>query len=241
MNKVLATALAGAALALTTPAYASINVTGSGDTTAATITSGTAAGDNFTITFDAEENGTILSGLSSYLTLTFVSASSGNYVFNYLLGNTSSTASQVTGFGFDTNPTINVGNSSSTGTFQVVSSGGMASNSLDICFKNNPLNNQCESSTGNSGVAAGATSTTSPLGQITLNFGSTTPDQITLSNFLDRYQGIPGPNGTTISAVGHPTGVPEPATWAMMLLGFGGIGMAMRRRRATDGRLAQVA
>jgi hypothetical protein len=25
--------------------------------------------------------------------------------------------------------------------------------------------------------------------------------------------------------------VPEPATWAMMLLGFGGIGMAMRRRR----------
>jgi hypothetical protein len=25
--------------------------------------------------------------------------------------------------------------------------------------------------------------------------------------------------------------VPEPMTWAMMLLGFGGIGMAMRRRR----------
>ena len=26
-------------------------------------------------------------------------------------------------------------------------------------------------------------------------------------------------------------GVPEPATWAMMLLGFGGIGLAMRKRR----------
>jgi len=25
--------------------------------------------------------------------------------------------------------------------------------------------------------------------------------------------------------------VPEPATWAMMILGFGGIGMAMRRAR----------
>lgn len=38
---------------------------------------------------------------------------------------------------------------------------------------------------------------------------------------------------------GSPVGVPEPATWAMMLLGFAGIGMALRRtRRAT---LAQIA
>ena len=33
--------------------------------------------------------------------------------------------------------------------------------------------------------------------------------------------------------------VPEPATWAMMLLGFGGIGMAMRRRN--KGGLLQIA
>jgi hypothetical protein len=33
--------------------------------------------------------------------------------------------------------------------------------------------------------------------------------------------------------------VPEPATWALMLLGFGGIGMAMRRRRRPV--LAQLA
>jgi hypothetical protein len=33
--------------------------------------------------------------------------------------------------------------------------------------------------------------------------------------------------------------VPEPATWALMLLGFGGIGMAMRRRRRPV--LAQIA
>ena len=32
--------------------------------------------------------------------------------------------------------------------------------------------------------------------------------------------------------------VPEPATWAMMLLGFGGIGMAMRRRKSPIRQLA---
>ena len=42
---------------------------------------------------------------------------------------------------------------------------------------------------------------------------------------------------TTFSA--STAAVPEPATWALMLLGFGGIGMAMRRRRRPA--LAQVA
>jgi hypothetical protein len=37
------------------------------------------------------------------------------------------------------------------------------------------------------------------------------------------------------------TPVPEPATWAMMLLGFGGVGMAMRRSRKRNGRLLQIA
>ena len=37
--------------------------------------------------------------------------------------------------------------------------------------------------------------------------------------------GTQGITGITIGAV------PEPGTWAMMLLGFGGMGLAVRRRR----------
>ena len=36
-------------------------------------------------------------------------------------------------------------------------------------------------------------------------------------------------------------GVPEPATWALMLLGFGGIGMAVRRGRKQNALLSQIA
>jgi hypothetical protein len=37
------------------------------------------------------------------------------------------------------------------------------------------------------------------------------------------------------------TSVPEPGTWAMMLLGFGAAGVAMRRSRRRKVLLAQVA
>ena len=42
-------------------------------------------------------------------------------------------------------------------------------------------------------------------------------------------------NGVTVPAV------PEPGTWAMMRLGFGGIGLALRRRRRPGTRLPQLA
>jgi hypothetical protein len=44
--------------------------------------------------------------------------------------------------------------------------------------------------------------------------------------------------GLYLTGGGTPTqygAVPEPSTWAMMLLGFGGIGVALRRRRRTSG------
>ena len=43
----------------------------------------------------------------------------------------------------------------------------------------------------------------------------------------------PGAYGAALDNVGI-AAVPEPATWALMILGFGAVGGAMRRRRATD-------
>jgi PEP-CTERM motif len=38
------------------------------------------------------------------------------------------------------------------------------------------------------------------------------------------------------AAAGFSSGVPEPSTWAMMLIGFAGLGlMAYRRQKKTDG------
>jgi hypothetical protein len=40
---------------------------------------------------------------------------------------------------------------------------------------------------------------------------------------------------------GQTAAVPEPSTWAMMLIGFGAVGFSMRRRRRASARLMQVA
>jgi hypothetical protein len=70
----------------------------------------------------------------------------------------------------------------------------------------------------------------SPDGGIT-EFGSLAPIPMQLLNTFD----VTGYTGGAGSFAGTLTfqAVPEPATWAMMLLGFGAIGFAMRRRRDT--------
>jgi hypothetical protein len=69
----------------------------------------------------------------------------------------------------------------------------------------------------------------------TLSFGSGADAfTLTVNNVAVSNDGVRTPiTGFILTAV------PEPATWALMLLGFGGIGLAMRRRRQPA--LAQVA
>jgi hypothetical protein len=59
-------------------------------------------------------------------------------------------------------------------------------------------------------------------------------------NLTTYFPGNPGLSHVTFFNGSVPA-VPEPATWAMMLLGFGGIGASMRRARRSGSRLLQVA
>lgn len=66
-----------------------------------------------------------------------------------------------------------------------------------------------------------------------LDLGSTITHTITLSNGQ-------GSSNAQIFATGG-SAVPEPATWAMMLLGFGAMGASLRRSRRRQGQILQTA
>jgi hypothetical protein len=84
------------------------------------------------------------------------------------------------------------------------------------------------------------------------HFGNVAGDADNVSVFWLFDFGIEGANfvtlddptgwsNATLYTTGDPPPVPEPATWAMMLLGFGAAGTAMRRSRRRTTALAQIA
>ena len=58
-----------------------------------------------------------------------------------------------------------------------------------------------------------------------------------VGTFTLTVQGTPGTQngsfGGSVAFSGQQSAVPEPATWGMMLLGFGAVGFSMRRKRAS--------
>jgi hypothetical protein len=66
------------------------------------------------------------------------------------------------------------------------------------------------------------------------DFGTTGADYVVLDN-------IRGFSNAALYTTGSGGGVPEPATWAMMLVGFAGAGMALRRGRRSNAKLLQLA
>jgi hypothetical protein len=67
-----------------------------------------------------------------------------------------------------------------------------------------------------------------------------TPIYLLTGNHWINVEGnLVGPTGSYSGTINVQPAVPEPATWAMMMLGFGAMGLAMRRRRNPV--LAQIA
>lgn len=226
LRSIILSTAAMCAIAAASPAAAAITINPNGS---ATVTSGTTVGSNFTVNFNGIENG-VIAGLTSSLKLTFAGISGNNYLFDYVLTNSSSaptTSSAVTAWGFNIDPNALLSSASVNGTYGVVSSGQVSQGyNLEMCFKNGQ-NNNCAGSPGNQGVNLG----TSGSGTITLGFSSLQPT-VTLSDYMVRYQAVNGSG----SAIGLPVpAVPEPATWAMMLFGFAGIGMSVRGARRKVG------
>jgi len=206
------------------------------------------AGKSGTGTFDGNNSGTPISSIHASLTLKLdsVTAATNTWFFSYSMTNTTElpwTAS-LGSFGFNINPDIVFANSGvGSGSFFDKKENGSISGGVHVEFCATAGSN-C-SGTSAAGLAPGATGT----GTFFLDFADSADafTVITISDWTVRYQQIACLNpalcgnvsggsgiGTSNDVFINPTvgGVPEPSTWAMMLLGFVGVGLFGMRRKA---------
>ncbi len=216
MKRHLASAIIGAACLVAMPASAAVVLSwNSADT-------GVTQGSDF----NGIVGGSVLAGLTAHVDYTLQSVSGNDWTFGYSVENTSSapvTASRVSIFGFDVTPDISGG--SSTGVYDNFTADG---NVPQIGFRE-----ACFSQVNCAGGAgAGALLGQTLFGTFTLTFASAQTD-LSLENLFVRYQSIdaPGINGGSGTGVPPGTPIPEPATWAMMIIGFGAIGTMLRSQR----------
>ena len=191
-------------------------------------------GDNGTAVLGLNDGG--VAGVTSALKFTLFSHTSTQYVIDFLAGNfTTNGTSRVTSFGFNVDPNFasaSLVNSPIFDAFEV--NGAIGPVSLEFCAYGG---SNC-----NGGAGGGLDQGQITGGRITLNFNPAVgPGGVTLSGFTDKYQSVSAFGGNSLRGTegggGNPTpfdtpGVPEPATWAMIIFGFGGVGALMRRRRA---------
>jgi len=184
-----------------------------------------AVGDSAVLDFNGIVEGVVDPDLDADLTLTLLSITGGtDYEFSYDLENNSSgddLGARLTSFGFNVDP--NFSTAAVTGTFDDWDFGNVPGGLPDVEFCATLSMPNC-SGGGGGGVVVGATGT----GTITLSFAVAPPAGVDLTGFYVRYQSL-GPDEEG-SGVGVP-GIPEPATWAMMIMGFGGVGAMIRQRR----------
>lgn len=218
--------------------------------TAAALAMALAAGSAYAVTFDAVGDttnvdfngiveGVVDTDLDADLILTLNAINGNNFVFSYALTNNSSgddLDSRLTAFGFNVEPDFD--DAAVTGDFSEWASGNVPGGLPDVEFCATDNTNNC-SGGGGGGVVVGDTFT----GTITLSYNDLTT-AVDLTNFYVRYQTL-GANGEGSGVgVGTPGGggggneIPEPSTWALMILGFGGAGAMLRRNRRSMARMA---
>ena len=185
-------------------------------------------------------------GLGATFTLALDSITNGGYRWNfsYQLANVSTLDSRLTVVGWDIDADL-ASASGLSGLFTTSGSGNMSfGGAKDFCLKASGGSANC-SGGGGGGLDEG----TSGSGVFSLNFASqivggtnkhpivtpvAAPTELTFNNFGVHYQSVPLIS-STVGVPGVPPpepqgGVPEPATWAMLILGFFGMGSAIRRR-----------
>jgi hypothetical protein len=206
---------------------------------AVTITSAQ-VGQSGTQTFDGridDITDPVHAGISSSVTLTLtgVNTATNTWSFNYSATNTSTFSTyQLWGFGFNTNPLIQ--SASMTGSvFNNAQVGGIVDGGINTSSFCGNAGLNCLIGQGD-GLGQGQTTT----GTLTVDlFGSGTSfDMTTLFALYEKpgFQALDDAaglaSGTPITFAG---GVPEPSTWAMMLLGFCGIVVMGAKRRREGG------
>lgn len=193
-------------------------------------------GGEYRVGFDGHVGGlstAAVSGLSSSLVLKLVSVTNGWFTFDYSLTNSSSLDSRITSFGFASIPDVTDGRVVS-GAFTNM----LVENDtwLPVNYPDYKAIEMCLTTglvcSGGAWGGAGDGSTLSGRFQVKAN-GPT----LDLDNFAVRYQSINGAsNGRTFRdasgvGLGVVSPVPEPSVWAMLIIGFGLVGRAIRQQR----------
>ena len=199
----------------------------------AVIVNSTNLGYSFTVDYVGQVGGNTTPSVSALGTFTFNGVTNGGktYNFGYSFNNDSTTTARLSGFAFNTNP--NPTGAAVTGAFNNSNLSGNypeGYGTVDVCFTDG--GGSCAGG-GSGGFFQGNTGT----GNFSLTFAEVM-NSVSFDSFVTRFQSISGVSGGT-SGIGlgsvvqgnTPITAPEPATWAMMLIGFFGLGGALRASR----------